>query len=235
MENIDKTELPPIAYHSRQLDPPEPRWPAIVAMVTVGLLHLALPASISVGPQWLVPAVIAMLLVPTIISHRKQKRHFNQVLGYVMSSALTLFLIWSLCLLVRAMLQGTEEPPTMLRSAAALWFGNVLIFALWYWRLDAGGPNGRDLTPGHQRGAFLFPQMTEEGESSREEHHARPVWSPQFIDYLFLAFNTSTAFSPTDAPVLSRWAKVLTMIQSTISLAVVALLAARAVNIIGSH
>ena len=85
---------------------------------------------------------------------------------------------------------------------------------------------------GHRKGAFLFAQMTEEGYESAETKPGQSVWSPQFIDYLFLAFNTSTAFSPTDAAVLSRWAKVLTMIQSSISLAVVVLLAARAVNIL---
>jgi len=234
MENIDKTDLPPIGYHNLHLDPPEPRWPAIVAVATVGLIHLALPPSLSVGRPWLVPAVIVVLIVPTIITHRRGMRTLNRVLGYITSSVLTLFLIWSLTLLVHAMIAGTEKAPTMLASAAALWVGNVLIFALWYWRLDAGGPNGRDLTAGHRHGAFLFPQMTEEGENSREEHRDRPLWSPQFIDYLFLAFNTSTAFSPTDAPVLSRWAKVLTMIQSAISLTVIALLAARAVNILGT-
>jgi hypothetical protein len=234
MENIDKSALPPIGYHQHQLDPPEPRWPAVIAMLTVGLLHLALPPALSVGPQWLVPSVIVVLIIPSIISHKREMRTLNRVLGYIISSLLTLFLIWSLTLLVNAMIAGNEKAPVMLRSAAALWFGNVLVFALWYWRLDAGGPNGRDVTHGHRRGAFLFPQMTDEGENSREEHHFAPVWSPQFIDYLFLAFNTSTAFSPTDAPVLSRWAKGLTMIQSTISLAVIALLAARAVNILGS-
>jgi len=194
MENIDKSELPPIGYHNLELDPPEPRWPALVAVAAVGLLHLALPSTLAVGPPWLVPAVIGALLIPTVISHRKGKRTFNQVLGYLTSSVLTLFLIWSLTLLVVALLNGTEKPAIMLRSAAALWFGNILIFSLWYWRLDAGGPNGRDMIPGHRRGAFLFPQMTEEGENSREEHHLRPLWSPQFIDYLFLAFNTSTRF-----------------------------------------
>jgi hypothetical protein len=232
MENIDKSDLPPLGYHNLHLDPPEPRWPAIIAMCAVGLLRLALPPSLSVGPPWLVPGVVGVLIIPTVISHRKRKHVVNQILGHVTSSVLTIFLVWSLTLLVMALIDGTEEPTKMLRSAAALWFGNVLIFALWYWRLDAGGPNGRDVIAGHRRGAFLFPQMTEEGENSREEHHQRPLWSPQFIDYLFLAFNTSTAFSPTDAPVLSRWAKVLTMIQSTISLAVVVLLAARAVNIL---
>ena len=225
-----KTEVPP--EHVHQLDPPEPRWPAAIAGAAVGLLYLALPQSMNIGPRWLVIVVIVALTIPTLVTHRRGHHKANMVLGFTISSVLTLFMIWSLILLVLGLPKHTEEPTTMLRSAIALWVCNVLIFALWYWRLDAGGPNGRDLTPGHDRGAFLFPQMTEEGFTSIEANVKHPCWSPQFIDYLFLAFNTSTAFSPTDAPVLSRWAKVLTMIQSSISLAVIALLAARAVNIL---
>jgi hypothetical protein len=213
-----------------ELDPPEPRWPAVVAALAVGLLYLALPVSLSVGPRWMVPVVIAALTVPSVITHYRRQRELNRVLGLINSSVLTLFLLWSLTLLVLAMIGKTEEPHAMLRSALALWISNVLIFALWYWRLDAGGPNDRDVRVGHCKGAFLFPQMTEEGGERAEGE--QPVWSPQFIDYLFLAFNTSTAFSPTDAPVLSRWAKALTMLQSSISLVVVVLLAARAVNIL---
>jgi uncharacterized membrane protein len=96
------------------------------------------------------------------------------------------------------------------------------VFASWYWRLDAGGPHQREVTGMHVEGAFLFPQMTLDD----------PDWIPGFVDYLFLAFNTSTAFSPTDVPVLSRWAKGMMMIQSIISFTTVALLAARAVNIL---
>ena len=101
---------------------------------------------------------------------------------------------------------------------------------MWYWRLDAGGPHQRELTPGHTDGAFLFPQMTMDpaAKIAAGEHN----WEPNFVDYLFLAFNTSTALSPTDVPVLSRWAKILMMIQALISLLVIALLAARAVNIL---
>ena len=106
----------------------------------------------------------------------------------------------------------------------ALWIANILVFASWYWRLDAGGPNQRELRGEHTEGAFLFPQMTL-GDRDRD-------WLPGFVDYLFLAFNTSTAFSPTDVPVLSRWAKGMMMVQSTISLTTLALLAARAVNIL---
>jgi len=115
-------------------------------------------------------------------------------------------------------------------SAASLWLTNILVFALWYWRLDAGGPHKRDERPGHTEGAFLFPQMTMSKDALRQT--GQRLWSPNFIDYLFLAFNTSTAFSPTDVPVLARWAKVLMMMQSLLSLLIIALLAARAVNIL---
>jgi hypothetical protein len=118
----------------------------------------------------------------------------------------------------------------LLRAAASLWVGNVLVFASWYWRLDGGGPNARDKRGVHTDGAFLFPQMMM--DQGQKVQMGEQCWSPGFVDYLFLAFNTSTAFSPTDVPVLSRWAKVLMIVQSMISLATVALLAARAVNIL---
>jgi len=105
-----------------------------------------------------------------------------------------------------------------------------MVFASWYWRLDAGGPNARDLRDKHTSGAFLFPQMTLQPWQLAGE--GQQAWKPGFVDYLFLAFNTSTAFSPTDVPVLSRWAKALMMLQSSISLAVVIVLAARAINIL---
>ena len=113
----------------------------------------------------------------------------------------------------------------MLRSASALWITNILVFALWYWKLDAGGPLKRDRPDGLSNSSFLFPQML-----SREKQDLS--WKPNFVDYLFLAFNTSTAFSPTDTAVLSRWAKFGMMVQSLISLMIVVLLAARAVNIL---
>jgi uncharacterized membrane protein len=143
---------------------------------------------------------------------------------------MTLGMIVSLVLLVTALPTHKESPSELLVSASALWFTNVLIFALWYWRLDAGGPHRRDARERHAAGAFLFPQMTMLPDV-REEADQRD-WSPQFIDYLFLAFNTSTAFSPTDTPVLTRWAKALMILQSLISLTILVLLAARAVNIL---
>jgi hypothetical protein len=138
-------------------------------------------------------------------------------------------MLWSLFMLVRSLLIHRITPSDLLRSATALWATNILVFASWYWRLDAGGPHARHLRGKHTEGDFLFPQMT---LAPRTEKPLQPSWSPGFVDYLFLAFNTSTAFSPTDSPVLSRWAKVAMMLQSTISFATVALLAARAVNIL---
>ena len=203
----------------------EPRWLALIAMLASGLLFAALPSSLSVGPDWLLLAVIAVLILSTFISHRVGHHRADKTLGYVASGILTLAMVWSLGLLVLAIPKHEIEPKVLLRSAVALWVTNILIFALWYWRLDAGGPHEREKVPGHKTGAFLFPQMNPETGS-----HSR--WSPNFVDYLFLAFNTSTALSPTDTPALSRWAKILMMIQATISLTVLALLAARAVNIL---
>jgi hypothetical protein len=131
---------------------------------------------------------------------------------------------------VSALPAHREQPTELLVSAGSLWMTNILVFALWYWRLDAGGPHGREARPGHHEGSFLFPQMTMPPEAKMAAD--LDDWSPNFVDYLFLAFNTSTAFSPTDTPALTRWAKVLMMLQSLISLAVLALLAARAVNIL---
>jgi hypothetical protein len=208
----------------------EPRWPSGVAVVAIGGLLAALPSSLVAGPRWLLLATVLVLLVPTIIFHRIGHHSLNQILGYVVNGVVTLAMIASLALLITAVTAHTITPPQLLRSAAALWVSNILVFASWYWRLDAGGPHERERTPGHADGAFLFPQMTMDPAAKRAagEHE----WEPNFVDYLFLAFNTSTAFSPTDVPVLSRWAKGLMMIQALISLLVIALLAGRAVNIL---
>lgn len=222
------TRPPPDA--SSQPDQPEPRWPAIVAALAATGLYAALPESLAVGPRWLLGAVVSVLALGTIVTRRGGYHRTNVWLGHLLSGTLTVFMLWSLGLLVKALPAHKEAPVLLLRSAVSLWATNVLVFALWYWRLDAGGPHARDLRAGHETGSFLFPQMTLRGPAALESD-GRP-WSPQFIEYLFLAFNTSTAFSPTDVPVLGRGAKVLVMIQSLISLSIVAILAARAVNIL---
>ena len=200
-------------------------------MLAIGGLYAALPESLIGGaPRWLLPAIVIVLLVTIVISHHRGNHALHQALGYVLNSVVTAALIFSLTLLLWELTEHKIEPYRLLRSAAALWMSNFLVFASWYWRLDGGGPHQRALTRGHTDGAFLFPQMTmhPEAKSAAGEEE----WEPNFVDYLFLAFNTSTAFSPTDVPVLSRWAKILMMVQALISLLVIALLAGRAVNIL---
>ena len=200
----------------------EPRWPAIMAVLSVAGLYWALPEALTPGPNWLVPAVAVPLSIASLILHKRSKHDVNQLVGYALLALVTAAVISSLVLLIAALPDHKEAPRDLLRSAGALWISNILVFASWYWRLDAGGPHQRELRGAHTEGAFLFPQMTQDD----------PVWMPGFVDYLFLAFNTSTAFSPTDVPVLSRWAKGMMMVQSTVSFTTVALLAARAVNIL---
>jgi len=209
---------------------PEPRWPALIAILAVGGLYLALPANLTVGPRWLFPAIVIALLIPTVISHRTGKHNLNKFFGFAVTSVVTLAMVVSVALLIKALPSHKESPTELLISAVSLWFTNILVFALWYWRLDAGGPHRRDSRAGHPEGAFLFPQMTMSPEAKASAD--AELWTPNFIDYLFLSFNTSTAFSPTDVPVLARWAKVLMVLQSVVSLTVVVLLAARAVNIL---
>ncbi len=207
----------------------EPRWPAILALLAVGALELALPHQLSFGPDWLLLVVVLLVTVPAVLARQRGRHRLNQLLGYCSNTVVTLALVWSLAVLVYSLPRHTLAPGKLLLVAAILWVCNVLVFASWYWRLDAGGPHARDLREAHTDGAFLFPQMT---MPAGPQSPLAQGWSPGFVDYLFLAFNTSTAFSPTDVPVLSRWAKGLMMVQAGISLITIALLAARAVNIL---
>jgi hypothetical protein len=203
----------------------EPRWPAFVAMLAAAGVYLALPEPLSLGPSWLLLAIIALLLVPIVVSDRRGDHKVTRILTFTANGIITIAMIASLIHLVQGIPEHLETPKALLRSAGALWIANILVFALWYWKLDAGGPLQRESPSGLANSSFLFPQMLDrEGQDSS--------WAPNFVDYLFLAFNTSTAFSPTDTAVLSRWAKLGTMLQSLISLAIVVLLAARAVNIL---
>lgn len=200
-----------------------PRWPSFVAVLSLGMLSAVLPEELQVGPRWMLFALAAALQVPGVITFRRGLHQANQMLAYTLNGLLTLALCVSLSLLLLSLPSHKTNPLELIRSAGVLWLSNVLVFALWYWRLDAGGPHKRDARPGHPDGAFLFPQMTLDGHE---------MWSPEFMDYLFLAFNTSTAFSPTDVPPLSRWAKFLMMIQSSASLLILSVLAARAINVL---
>ncbi|HVO94839.1 MAG TPA: hypothetical protein VMT22_18450 [Terriglobales bacterium] len=222
--------LKPAASTVEAAGEPEPRWPAAIAVLAAGGLYAALPESLTLGPRWFFPSIVLALLIPTVVSHHVGKHALNSIFGFAVDGVLTLELILSVALLIAALPTRKEAPPELLFSAASLWSSNILVFALWYWRLDAGGPHQRDRRAAHTNGAFLFPQITMSRDALKKT--GQENWSPTFIDYLFLAFNTSTAFSPTDVAVLAGWAKVLMMLQSLLSLLIIALLAARAVNIL---
>jgi hypothetical protein len=207
---------------------PEPRWPATLAVLATAGLYLSLPERLTPGPTWVTVFLILAVLALTVAAYRAGKHTLNLRLGLFLLALITAALGWSLGTLIAGLPDKRQAPTELLRSAAALWISNVLVFASWYWRLDAGGPHRRDLRPGHTDGAFLFPQMLLPASDADLDN----LWKPGFVDYLFLAFNTSTAFSPTDVPVLSRWAKLLMMVQSAISLGTIAILAARAINIL---
>ncbi len=208
----------------------EPRGQVIAAVLAIGAIYLALPSNLVVGPIWLLPTVIVVLLVPTVVSHRVGKYSLNRTLGMLINAITTAALIASVILLVRWLPGHRESPLQLLRSGGLLWLTNVIVFALWYWRLDGGGPTLRQKQRRFGSTSFLFPQM-------QIPHDERPEfacahWRARFVDYLFVAFTQSSTFGPTDAPLLARWAKILAMIQILVSLVIVILLISRAVGVL---
>lgn len=206
------------------------RWEPAFAILATGAISYALPDFLSVGPRWLLFALIVLLLIPTVIAHHTGRHRWNHVFGIASNSVVTLALAGELGLLVTTLPSHREPPTHLLFSAFLMWVSNVLIFALWYWRLDGGGPIERLRHGSYGSQSFLFPQLQVESIERRQMNSDQ--WTPLFVDYLFLAFNLSTAFSPTDTLILGRWAKILAMAQSLISLSIVILLVARGINVL---
>ena len=202
-----------------------------MALLVTALLQLALPEELSAGPSWASVAVVgALALIGLLTPHHESWLRFHHAVGLLSLGLVTAVLAWSMVALAAGLLAKRGAPAAILASAGLLWASNVLVFAVWYWRLDEGGPHRRSARRFHESGAFLFPQMSMDEAARRA--HGLTHWRPGFVDYLFLAFNTSTALSPADVPVLARWAKLLMMLQSAISLTTLALVAARAVNVL---
>lgn len=212
------------------IDKPEPRGQAVLAFLAICAIYLALPRYLVVGPIWLLPTLIVVLLVPTVVSHRVGKQSLNRTLGFVINGITTLALIGSVILLVRALPGHRESPVRLLRSGGLLWLTNVIVFALWYWRLDGGGPTLRQQEKKFGSKSFLFPQMQIPHDERGQFACAR--WRPRFVDYLFVAFTQSSTFGPTDSPLLARWAKILAIVQILISLTIVVLLISQAVGVL---
>src|ERR1043166_2276729 len=213
-----------------RIDKPEPRGQVILAVLAIGAIYVALPPNLIVGPIWLLPTLIVALLIPTVVSHRAGMRGLNRALGHLINGITTIALIGSVLLLVRALPSHRESPLELLRSGGLLWLTNVIVFALWYWRLDGGGSTRRHEANNFGSTSFLFPQMQVPRDERQQFECAK--WRPRFVDYLFVAFTQSSTFGPTDAPLLAPWAKVLSMIQIFISLSIVILLISRAVGVL---
>jgi uncharacterized membrane protein len=207
----------------------EARWPVmLVVLIAIGL-QAAIPHTYAIPPRWLLPALeLALLTVLTAANPRRVnvERRWLRVTGLILVAVASLANVYAAARLVWRLVHGQEgaDAGPLLAIGAAIWITNVIIFALWYWEFDRGGPaaraNARDPYPD-----FQFPQMLTP-DAGHED------WEPTFIDYLYLSFTNATAFSPTDTMPMTRWAKVLMMTQSTVSLATVALVIARAVNIL---
>ncbi|WP_414476285.1 hypothetical protein [Microvirga sp. M2] len=219
-------------------------WIARGAIVLVAGLQLLVINDLSVGPRWLAPGIEIALLVPLSIAtawnqdqaRRATSEHHWDVVGrhrrairrfaLVLTAVVSLMNFGALIELVRYLLAGkAASGPTLLLDALNIWATNVIAFALWFWSIDRGGPSMRGLHSS-KTSDFLFPQMTLEVQIPEAR------FSPGFIDYLFLSFTNATAFSPTDTLPLSQRAKLLMMVEASISLLTVALVAARAVNIL---
>jgi uncharacterized membrane protein len=214
----------------RRLTDGEERWPAALGVLVMVVLQLRLPSALTpsshgVGP-W-VELVLLVLLVAVNPRRIKRRPRGIRVLSLTLIGVATLINGWSVIALIDQLLAGgadTGDAATLLGVGANIWVTNVIVFALWYWEFDRGGPGARaegsDPEPD-----FLFPQMAtpELGMTS---------WEPEFLDYLYVSFTNATAFSPTDTMPLSRWTKVAMLVQSAVSLVTAALVIARAVNIL---
>jgi hypothetical protein len=211
----------------------EPRWPIALALgffIAVSIvLRIAVPHRSSLGPDWLVPAIEIGLLILLLVADPARVsggRRWLRRLAIALVTLLAAAALGSTVRLIYDLIRGgkvTESASDLLASGAVIWLGNVLVFSLFYWLLDSGGPLAR------YRGEREYPDFAFTQQLSPEL--APPGWRAQYTDYLILALTTSTAFSPTDVMPMARWAKLAMAVQSLVSLTVVGLVIARAVNV----
>jgi uncharacterized membrane protein len=208
----------------------EPFWPAQLTVLAAIGLQLTLPERLTAGPSWLVPALEGVLLVGLFVVNRNQiedEHPRRRRVALALTAIVTAANIYSLGALTHFLLHSkiaTDEGRRLIVAGTLIWLTNFLIFALWYWEMDRGGPGkratGRDRPPD-----FLFPQMSDDRIEPR-------YWRPQFIDYLYVSLTNATAFSPTDTMPLSPAAKGTMGVQSLVSLVTIGLIVSRAVNIL---
>ncbi len=206
------------------------RWPALLTLVAIGGAYAILSERLTIGPNWLLLVLLVALAIPVILSRLKGNHRLNHLLLLALCLLVTVTELLSIGLLLASLPDKTVSAASLLQDAGLLWGSNILIFSLWYWQIDGGGPYARShesCQDYRQQAELLFPVLTFSDQRAKYSE-----WRPGFMDYLFVAFNTSTAFSPTDTPVLSTRLKALSMVQAVISLVTLAALAARAINIL---
>jgi uncharacterized membrane protein len=205
----------------------EQRWNGAVAVLCMILLQLFLPERLSLGGRWLLPAIeliIIGVLIAAIPGRKERRSALLRMIGLVLISVASLGNAWAALQLVRVITArgNVGSAAQLLATGGDVWLINVVTFAVWYWELDRGGPLERALGI-REHPDFLFPQMTAPDMAPKD-------WEPRFLDYAYLAFTNSTAFSPTDTLPLSRGAKAGMLLQSAISLIIAALVVAKAIN-----
>jgi uncharacterized membrane protein len=207
----------------------EARWPMAGAIVAAMVLTVLLPDDVRLGQQWVLPAIEALLLVAVIAADPRsvtRRSRELRVLSIGLVSVLVIGSLWSTVLLIDALIHGgalTNSAADLLEAGTAVWVSNNIAFALLYWELDGGGAAQRaHRMPGHPD--LAFPQQL-------NPRIGPPGWRPRFIDYLYLSFTNATAFSPTDVMPLVPWAKIAMAVQAVISLGILGLVIARAVNV----
>jgi uncharacterized membrane protein len=208
----------------------EKRWPLLTALALVIAVPLLLPSRFSLGPNWIMPAVVALLLVAIVTVDRTRSDHRPGAVRFL-SLALVAVLIAEAAgvtaRLVTDLVEGgpeTNSATELLSVGFGVWLYTILAFAFLYWIVDGGGPDARLWAPPE------YPQLAFPEQLAPDV--APPGWRPQFFDYLYLAFTNATAFSPTDVMPLARWAKAAMTLQAAGSLAILGLVIARAVNIL---
>ena len=212
----------------------EPRWPVALVVLTfiamTVVLRITVPRRESIGADWVVPSIEIALLVVLVVAHPRDRGGRAAMWLRRLSIALILSLVLagliSTATLINALVRGAEvtnSADSLLASGALVWIGNALVFGLLYWQLDSGGPLARHRTP-RQYPDFAFTQQM-------SPELAPPGWRPRYVDYFILGITTSTAFSPTDVMPMAAWAKLTMALQSLISLTVIGLVIARAVNV----
>jgi hypothetical protein len=219
----------------------EPRWHASVAVVAAMLLYVTLPPRLTIGPVWVAPALILVVLVP--LSVLSPVRHLEtgrkRFWGIILIALVNFFNLASVLLLIGSFFRhetaALHQPGFLLRTGSQIWFTNILVFALWFWELDGDGPDARahaSAATEFRSADFLFPQMQMTIASGGASNCIDPLWKPAFFDYVYLAFTNATAFSPADVMPLSRWAKALMGAEALISLITIAIVLARAISLI---